>query len=98
MRYPVLALSALFPLTACGESADDLAFARCKDEISMAFGPTAIVAVAADAGGELRDDLVYGWHMDVEVTSDDRAERAGYRCLFLVEGRQAPLFLAVVER
>lgn len=98
MRYPILALSALFALAACGESADDLAFDRCKDEISRALGPTAAVAEVAGAEGELRNDPVYGWHMDVEVKSDGRAQRAGFRCLFLVEGRQAPLFLAFVER
>lgn len=98
MRTPVVLLSILALLAACGDSAEDLAFARCKDEISKTVGPTASVAKSSGNDGNLTDDPVYGWHMDVDVETDGRAGRAGYRCLFLVEGREAPLFLAVVER
>lgn len=90
-------MSAAIPLAACGESADDLAFAKCKDEISRALGPAAVAGVAGTEGG-LRDDSVYGWHLDVDVRTDGGAGQAGYRCLFEVDGRPAPLFLAVVER
>ena len=97
MRHPVVLLIAFLAPAACGDGADDLAFAQCKDKIFRVLGPAAVAEVA-DAGSELRDDPIYGWHLDVEISSGARAKRAGYRCLFLVEGRQAPLFLAVVER
>ena len=98
MRTSVVLLIASIALAACGDSADDLAFAQCKDEISKVFGSKAAVAKPVGAEGDLTDDPVYGWHLDVEVESDERAGRARYRCLFLVEGREAPLFLAFVER
>ena len=44
---------------------------------------------------------VYGWHLDLEVEAklgSGETRRAGYRCLFIVENRETPLFLAVVER
>jgi hypothetical protein len=98
VRTPILFLIILAGLAACGESADDLAFARCKDEISKTVGPKASVAKSSGGDGNLTDDPIYGWHMDVDVETDGRAGQAEYRCLFLVEGRETPLFLAYVER
>ena len=86
MRHSVLLMTALLAPAACGDSADDLAFARCKDEIHKMLGSAAVAEVAG-AGSELRNDPIYGWHLDIETSSHDRAKRAGYRCLFLVEGR-----------
>ena len=55
----------------------------------------------ASAKAALTDDAVYGWHLDLEVEAkfgSGGTRRAGYRCLFVVENRETPLFLAVVER
>ncbi len=44
---------------------------------------------------------VYGWHLDLEVEAklgSGETRRAGYRCLFVMENRETPMFLAVVER
>lgn len=99
MRWSWAIPLVLVPLGACGDSADEIAFARCKEEVLRTLRPAAgLKALRPPGGSELRDDAVYGWHIDVDVEAQGAGSRAGYRCLFLVEDRQTPLFLAVLER
>ncbi len=94
-------LCLLFPLAGCGEDRNELAAERCKGEVRMALGAQAKLEFPAATEAALADDPVYGWHLDLEVEAKlgtDETLRAGYRCLFVVENRKTPLFLAVVER
>ncbi len=96
---PFLAL--LAALGACGEDRDELATARCKTALRQALGAQAKLAFPGPREASLRDDPVYGWHLDLDVEAKlgtGKTRRAGYRCLFVVENRDTPLFLAVVER
>ncbi len=96
---PFLAL--LSTLGACGEDRDELATARCKMALRQALGAEAKLAFPDPREAALRDDPVYGWHLDLDVEAKlgtGETRRAGYRCLFVVENRDIPLFLAVVER
>ncbi len=101
MRSLVLFLALLTALGACGEGRDELATARCKMALRQALGAQAKLAYPDPRDAALRDDPVYGWHLDLDVEAKlgtGETRRAGYRCLFVVENRDTPLFLAVVER
>ncbi len=94
---PVLALI----LAACGDGPEEVAHARCLAEVRDAFRGAGDLAAADGPAPKFRDHAVYGRHMDIDVRVADTAgntHRAGYRCLFETEGREAPLFLAVIER
>ena len=96
---PVLGL--LAALGACGEDRDQLATARCKDALRHSLGSQTKLAFTGPSEAALNDDAVYGWHLDLDVEAklgSGETRRAGYRCLFVVENRETPLFLAVVER
>ena len=100
-RPLVLAVVLLVALGACGENRDDLATARCKEALRQALGTQTKLDFTGPRDAALRDDAVYGWHLDLEVEAKlggGETRRAGYRCLFVVENRDTPLFLAVVER
>lgn len=95
------AICVLAVLGACGEDPEELAFARCKVEVLKTLAVPTAVAFREPAKVSLRDDDTYGWHMDVAVDEkigSGATRRSEFRCLFLVEGRDAPLFLAVLER
>ncbi|MFQ5775114.1 MAG: hypothetical protein ACE5GS_11395 [Kiloniellaceae bacterium] len=102
MRRMVPALGAFALVAACGDSPDDIALARCKEEVRKALESAApAVTFPKQPAPTLEDDAVYGWHMDIDVDTGERPQstrRSGYRCLFLVEDRKTPLFLAVLER
>ncbi len=101
IRSLVLFLALLAALGACGEDRDELATARCKIALHQALGTQAKLAFPDPREAALRDDPVYGWHLDLDVEAKlgtGETRRAGYRCLFVVENRDTPLFLAVVER
>ena len=101
IRALVLFLALLAALAACGEDRDAFATARCKTALLQALGTQAKLAFPGPRAAALRDDAVYGWHMDLDVEAKlgtGETRRAGYRCLFVVEDRDTPLFLAVVER
>ncbi len=96
---PFLAL--LTALGACGEDRNEFATARCKIALRQALGVQAKLTFPGPREAALRDDPVYGWHLDLDVEAKlgtGATRRAGYRCLFVVEDRDTPLFLAVVER
>jgi hypothetical protein len=100
-RPLVLAVALLAALGACGEDRDQLATARCKAALRQALGSQAKLAFPGPREAALRDDAVYGWHLDLDVEAklgSGETRRSGYRCLFVVENRDTPLFLAVVER
>jgi hypothetical protein len=100
-RSLALALGLLAPLGACGEDRDDFAAARCKDALRQTLGAESKLDFPGPRRAALRDDPVYGWHLDLDVEAKlgaGETRRAGYRCLFVVENRDTPLFLAVVER
>ncbi len=105
LRRVATAFCLLASLGACGEDPDALAAERCKGAVREALGAQAKLDFPASTKATLADDAVYGWHLDLEVEVEVGAKlgsgeirRAGYRCLFVVENRQTPLFLAVVER
>ncbi len=96
-----LVLGLLVPLGACGEDRDELAAARCKDALRSTLGAEAKLDFSEPRDAALSDDPIYGWHLDLDVETklgSGEIRRAGYRCLFVVEDRDTPLFLAVVER
>ena len=96
-----LALGLLAALGACGEDRDEFAAARCKDALRNILGVQAKLDFPGPREVALSDDPVYGWHLDLDVEAkfgSGETRRAGYRCLFVVENRDTPLFLAVVER
>jgi hypothetical protein len=96
-----MVLCLLGSLAGCGEDRDELAAERCKGEVRKTLGAQAKLDFPASTEAALTDDPVYGWHLDLEVEAKLGAGetwRAGYRCLFVVENRETPLFLAVVER
>ncbi len=96
-----LFVALLAGLGACGDDRDELATARCQDALREALGAEAKLDFPGPHQATLRDDPVYGWHLDLEVEAKlgtGETRRAGYRCLFVVENRDTPLFLAVVER
>jgi hypothetical protein len=96
-----LALGLLVPLGACGEDRDEFAAARCKDALRKVLGAEAKLDFPGPRPAALSDDPIYGWHLDMDVEAKlgtGETRRAGYRCLFVVEDRDTPLFLAVVER
>lgn len=98
---PVLALALLMALGACGEDRDQLATARCQTALRQALGSQAKLVFPDLRQAALRDDAVYGWHLDLDVEAklgSGETRRSGYRCLFVVENRDTPLFLAIVER
>ena len=100
MIIPPMAL-AFGLLGACGEDPDKIATARCKDALRQTLGAQAKLAFPDPHMAALSDDAVYGWHLDLDVEAklgSGETRRAGYRCLFVVENRETPLFLAVVER
>ena len=102
-RFKMLALvlGLLAPLGACGEDRDEFAAARCKDALHEILGAQAKLAFPGPPAAALSDDPIYGWHLDLDVEAKlggGETRRAGYRCLFVVENRETPLFLAVVER
>ncbi len=100
-RPLILALGLLVPLGACGEDRNELATARCKDALRNALGAGAKLDFSGPRDAALSDDPIYGWHLDLDVEaklSSGETRHAGYRCLFVVEDRDTPLFLAVVER
>ncbi len=101
VRRTVLMIGLLAPLGACGEDQDALAAARCKIEVRKALGAQVKLNFPASVEAALTNDAVYGWHLDLEVDAklgSGATRRAGYRCLFVIENRDRPLFLAVVER
>jgi hypothetical protein len=87
-------------LTACGEDPAETAFERCKYEVARALDASDAPDFPKPDDLALREDPVYGWHLDIDVEAGaaGRRRRAGYRCLFEVAGRETPLFLAVLER
>ncbi len=96
---PFLAL--LAALAACGEDRDEFATERCKMALYQALGTQTKLAFPGPREAALRDDPVYGWHLDLDIEAKlgtGETRRPGYRCLFVVENRDTPLFLAVVER
>jgi hypothetical protein len=101
IRPMALVLALLAALGACGEGRDELAAARCKDALRQTLGTQAKLAFPGPSKAALSDDAIYGWHLDLDVEAklgSGETRRAGYRCLFVVENRETPLFLAVVER
>ena len=62
---PFLAL--LAALGACGEDRDEFATARCKMALRQALGAEAKLAFPDPREAALRDDPVYGWHLDLDV-------------------------------
>ncbi len=101
MRSLVPFLALLAALGACGEDRDEFATARCKMALRQALGAQAKLAFPGPREAALRDDPVYGWHLDLDVEAKlgtGETRRGGYRCLFVVENRDAPPFLAIVER
>ncbi len=101
LRRVATASCLLASLGACGEDPDALAAERCKGAVRETLGAQAKLDFPASTKATLADDAVYGWHLDLEVEAklgSGEIRRAGYRCLFVVENRQTPLFLAVVER
>lgn len=78
----------------------DLAYDRCSAEIARALGADGKlsdgVSVPRPAGLAFGQDDVYGWYLDLDVAG--RARSGAYRCLFELENRKTPLFLAVIER
>ena len=101
LRRVATVWSLLALLGACGEDPDALAAERCKGAVRETLGAQAKLAFPASAKAALTDDAVYGWHLDLEVEAklgSGETRRSGYRCLFVVEDRETPLFLAVVER
>ena len=100
-RPLALVLGLLAPLGACGEDRDEFATTRCKDALRTILGAQAKLDFPGPRAAALSDDPVYGWHLDLDVKAklgSGETRRAGYRCLFVVENRDMPLFLAVVER
>ena len=96
-----LGLGLLVPLGACGENRDEFAAARCKEALREVLGAEAKLDFPGPRPAALSDDPIYGWHLDMDVEAKlgtGETRRAGYRCLFVVEDRDTPLFLAVVER
>ncbi len=101
LRRVATALCLLASLGACGEDPDVLAAERCKGAVRETLGAQVKLDFPASAKAALTDDAVYGWHLDLEVEAklgSSETRRTGYRCLFAVENRETPLFLAVVER
>ncbi len=103
LRRAAIVSCLLGSLGACGEDPDALAAERCKGAVRETLGARAKLDFPASAKAALTDDAVYGWHLDLEVEVEAKlgsgeTRRAGYRCLFVVENRETPLFLAVVER
>ena len=101
IRPLALCLALLAALGACGEDRNEFATARCKIALRQALGAQAKLTFPGPREAALRDDPVYGWHLDLDVEAKlgtGATRRAGYRCLFVVEDRDTPLFLAVVER
>jgi len=101
IRPLALFVALLAGLGACGENRDELATARCKQALRQALGTQAKLDFPGPREAALRDDAVYGWHLDLDIEAKlgtGETQRAGYRCLFVVENRDTPLFLAVVER
>ena len=101
IRSLVLILALLPALGACGEDRDAFATTRCKMALRQILGTQAKLAFPGPREASLSDDAVYGWHLDLDVEAKlgtGETRRAGYRCLFVVENRDTPLFLAVVER
>lgn len=100
-RRAAMVLCLLAPLAGCGEDRDQIAAQRCQGEVRKALGAPAKLEFPASGEAALADDPVYGWHLDLEVEAKlgaGETRRAGYRCLFVVENRETPLFLAVLER
>ncbi len=101
IRLLTLFLAVLAALGACGEDRNEFATARCKIALRQALGVQAKLTFPGPREAALRDDPVYGWHLDLDLEAKlgtGATRRAGYRCLFVVENRDTPLFLAVVER
>ena len=101
LRRVATALCLLASLVACGEDPDALATERCKGAVRETLGARVGLDFPASTKATLAEDAVYGWHLDLEVEAklgSGETRRAGYRCLFVVENRETPLFLAVVER
>ena len=101
LRRVAMALCLLASLGACGEDPDTLAAERCKGAVRETLGARVKLDFPASTKATLAEDPVYGWHLDLEVEAklgSGETRRAGYRCLFVVENRETPLFLAVVER
>ncbi len=99
LRRVAMVLCLLASLGACGEDPNALAAERCKGAVRETLGAQAKLDFPASAKAALTDDAVYGWHLDLEVElGSGETRRAGYRCLFIVENRETPLFLAVMER
>lgn len=101
LRRVAAVLSLLALLGACGEDRDALAAERCKGAVRETLGARVKLDFPASAKAALTNDAVYGWHLDLEVEAklgSGETRRSGYRCLFVVEDRETPLFLAVVER
>ncbi len=97
----IWALCLLAVLGACSEDSDQLASERCMGEVQKRLGAGTKLDFPGATRAALRNDAVYGWHLDLEVEAklgSGETRRASYRCLFVVENRDAPLFLAVVER
>ena len=97
----VAAVALLAGFGACGEDRDELATASCKDALRQALGTQAKLAFPGPREATLSDDAVYGWHLDLDVEAKlgtGETRHSSYRCLFVVENRDTPLFLAVVER
>ncbi len=101
VRLLTLFLALLAALGACGEDRNEFAAARCKIALHQTLGTQGKLAFPSPQKAALRDDPVYGWHLDLDVEAKlgtGATRRAGYRCLLVVEDRDTPLFLAVVER